>query len=390
LTTHRISARLLAYLYALFVLYFAFSMLSPVLPLYLEAVGLSPLLVGVVIGVLGVVRIPLAPVAGALADVLGRKRVLLAGLVLSAAGTLLLLLKSVALLVAGRALVGVFGAFLAPVAWALVSEEASERGARGGVLALANAVASAASVAAPALAGYLASALGFESVISVSALLLLAAAPAVWAVPSRARQQALREALRGFFSALKRAYWCSAVFALEWYMLFSWMMLLPLYASSLGYGAEVVGLLMALEGLVYALCQPLVGYLIDKHESKSALMLTAALAYGLSLASIPRCRDLSCTALLLVAAAVASSPISPVAMARASEAGPGLEASVMGALFSAGYLGMALGSAVSGFLAQASYQLAFAHLAVPGAAIALLAAGTYLAEAEEQKSRAGA
>ena len=53
--------KLTMYLSILYILYFTSALLTPILPLYLKALELSPLFIGTVIGILGIVRIPFVP-----------------------------------------------------------------------------------------------------------------------------------------------------------------------------------------------------------------------------------------------------------------------------------------------------------------------------------------
>ncbi len=129
-----------------------------------------------------------------------------------------------------------------------------------------------------------------------------------------------------------RIYPYPIILALEWYMLYSNMMLLPLYMNSLMYSVEIVGFVLTLETLIYTLCQPLVGYVIDKYRPRYILMLGTASIYGLSLAYIPHCRNLLHIMLVLTIIALSSSPISPVVMARIAEETPELRTVAMGVI----------------------------------------------------------
>ncbi|MGC9050759.1 MFS transporter [Pyrobaculum sp.] len=247
---------------ALFMLYFAPAHLVPVLPPYLEAMGLGPAAVGAVVGALGAARAPVVLVAGPLAEALGRRTALALGAAAAAAGALTLLTKDLPLILAGRVAAGVFGALAAPAIWSLISEAG---GGRGRAISIANAVTATAGVAAPAAGGYTAAVFGYEAAVAASALLTLSVIPLSRAAPPDPRRP-LGEALRMLPAAARGGGRYAAVFALEWYMLYSLLALLPLYVKRLGYGEEVAGQLLAFEALVYAARQPLVGYVIDRHR----------------------------------------------------------------------------------------------------------------------------
>jgi len=325
------------------------------------------------------VRIPLTLISGIIVDAFDKGRMLVIGTVFSAIGILLLLSRILALIITGRVLVGVFGVFLTPTIWALISEESFKVAIHGRILSSANALTAVASILAPAVAGYVASTYGYDAVILASALLLFGVTPLVWIVsPKIRRYRTLLEVVHRIPNIIRDVYRYSVVLALEWYMLYSNMMLLPLYMDNLMYNAEVIGFAIALETLIYALSQLLVGYIIDKHRSKYTLMLSTALVYGFSLTYIPHCKDLLQIIFVLAVAALSSSPISSVVMTRATEVSSEPGTLTMGVLFSFGYMGMTLGTVISGYLAQSSYQLAYGHLIIPGVIITILALYEYL------------
>jgi MFS family permease len=204
----------------------------------------------------------------------------------------------------------------------------------------------------------------------------------VGAAPSERRKGHVDTKIhREIISTLRRIFRYSILLALEWYLLYSYWMLFPLYMNNLGYSAEVIGLLMTLESLVYIASQPLIGYLIDKYRPRYVLLLTTSSIYGASLAYIPYCRDLLHIALVLVMIALSSSTIAPVILARVSEVSGDLRAFAMGLLFSGGYLGMTLGTIMSGYLAQESFYSAYGHLVIPGLIISVIAISEYVSKA---------
>ncbi|MGC9009455.1 MAG: MFS transporter [Sulfolobales archaeon] len=370
------------YISSIFILYLSSFLINFILPLYLEAIGYAPLLIGFLVGILGIVRVPLSPTAGLIADIIGRRITLVLGSVFSSLGIMLLLLKDFSVLILGRVLVGFFGVFLVPIAWALVSEKASVLGASGRIMAIANALSAIAGALAPVVGGYLASTYGYETVIILSAIFFLSVITLVGAAPSERRKGHVDTKIRReIISTLRRIFRYSILLALEWYLLYSYWMLFPLYMNNLGYSAEVIGLLMTLESLVYIASQPLIGYLIDKYRPRYVLLLTTSSIYGASLAYIPYCRDLLHIALVLVMIALSSSTIAPVVFARVSEVSGDLRAFAMGLLFSGGYLGMTLGTIISGYLAQESFYSAYGHLVIPGLIISVIAISEYVSKA---------
>ncbi|HWQ16230.1 MAG TPA: MFS transporter [Sulfolobales archaeon] len=269
-------------------------------------------LIGFVIAVLSIVRIPLAPVSGMLADLMGRRRALALGSLLSALGVILLLSGDLGLIVLGRVLSGVFGVFLTPVAWALVSEAASRLGRHGIYIAWANFATSLSNILGPAAASIIVTAYGFEAVFIVSASLL--AALAIIAIPARDGVRIIpsyREILVGLRAALARELATYYVInMLEWYMLYSWLMLAPIYMYGLGFDVKVIGFLLTYETAVYAALQPLIGRVRDRYGGRSTLLLTAAAAYGLTLTQISLCENVEQMLIIFTLIAIASSRLS--------------------------------------------------------------------------------
>lgn len=124
----------------------------------------------------------LLPVGGRLADVFGRRRVFVAGLVLFTAGSLAAGIPSgTGALIAARAVQGAGAAVLSPAALALLLAQSPPGPVRGRALGLWGAASAAGGAAGVLLGGVLTDALGWWSVFAVSAV---AAVPVLLSVPS--------------------------------------------------------------------------------------------------------------------------------------------------------------------------------------------------------------
>lgn len=144
-----------------FIMVLGNSMLIPVLPQAQKSMGISRLQVGLLITLFSLPAGLTIPLAGFLADRLGRKKVLIPALILYGAGGLIaglaasLIKKPYLLVLAGRIVQGAGAAGTAPVAMALVGDifTSNERSKALGMLESANGLGKVVSPIAGALAG---------------------------------------------------------------------------------------------------------------------------------------------------------------------------------------------------------------------------------------------
>jgi MFS transporter, DHA1 family, multidrug resistance protein len=165
---------------ALLVLFLSFLdvfALLPTLAPFAAELGAGPMVLGLVIGAYSAANLPANLVGGALVDRVGRRPVLLVGLVLAATAVASYpLATSPAGLIAIRLLHGAAGGVLVPAVFAVAGDSARLAGGAGRAMGRAGAVIGAAAVVAPASAGALRQAVGAEAVFrSVGALLLFGA-----------------------------------------------------------------------------------------------------------------------------------------------------------------------------------------------------------------------
>jgi MFS transporter, DHA1 family, multidrug resistance protein len=165
---------------ALLVLFISFLdvfALLPTLAPFATDLGAGPTTLGLVVGAYSAANLPANLVGGALVDRVGRRPVLLVGLVLAAAAVASYPLATTAeglLLI--RLLHGAAGGVLVPAVFAVAGDGARVAGGAGRTMGRAGAVIGAAAVVAPASAGALRQAAGADAVFrSVGVLLLLGA-----------------------------------------------------------------------------------------------------------------------------------------------------------------------------------------------------------------------
>jgi DHA1 family tetracycline resistance protein-like MFS transporter len=166
-------------------------LVAPLLPDIEERTGAAGGELGAALAAYAVPIVVLSLPLGRAADSVGRRTFLIAGLVLTAAGSALIAASdSIAVLMGGRAVQGIGSAASWIAALALVSDLAAP-GRRGEAIGVALAATGAGSIAGPALGGVAADVLSFEApflIVGGASLALAACALAV--LPREARRRA--------------------------------------------------------------------------------------------------------------------------------------------------------------------------------------------------------
>ena len=234
----------------------SWQVILPILPLHLAHLGFDVSQVGLVVGVfsltMGVVELQ----AGVIAVAVGRRAALLGAL---AAHAVCLGVggwgHARGLVAAAFAAAGATRGVLVPPLHATVADSApaERRGRAFGVFWLCTSLAS---LAGPALGGFVASHAGGGAPFTVAALFSLAAIPllAMWGVPGRAA----RGAVTVDFAAFLRSPSVTrlGVSMLLCYSLAGiWTTFLPLYAARQGISVVTIGWIFAIQGGAYALMQ---------------------------------------------------------------------------------------------------------------------------------------
>lgn len=349
----------------------------PAIPLFASQLGASPATIGVVMAASTVTGVLLKLPAGALSDVVGRRRLLVAAtLVYAVLPFAYLAVASVTLLVLVRAVHGSASAIFGPVASATLSDAAPahRRGTWLGTYALFQGGGQA---IGPVIAGYLISVHGFSAAF-VTAGLIAAAAPLLSArLPVAKRPVARQDFVRGL-----REVWSnplilltSVVQAAQYLQHGALSAFLPLFAATrLGLSPSQLGLLFSVQIGTTLLVRPAMGALSDRIGRRvlivCGLMLSSSAVVAIALTHTPG-------TLILAVAAYASG----VALTTAStgafitdlshRARYGASHGLFGSIYD---VGDALGPLIAGLLVTfASYELMFSAIGGSG----LVAAGAF-------------
>jgi len=239
-------------------------LIAPLLPLIQERTGASDAGVGLALAAYAVPIALLSLPLGRAADRVGRRALLILGLLLVAAGSVLIAeSRSLELLILARAIQGVGSAASWISALALVSDTAPP-GRRGESIGAALAATGVGSIAGPALGGVAADLLGYEApflIVAGFALGLLCAATAL--LPRGVRRTApAAPALAVVMRTLRTgsAGWAAAITLVSAAVLGLVEVVAPLDLDArLGLSASAIGLLFAVSIAVDAAASPLGG-----------------------------------------------------------------------------------------------------------------------------------
>jgi len=365
-----------------------FATVIPLLPLFLkERLGASATLVGVVVATFAAVETVFKTTWGSLADRIGRRPVIVGGLLLSSVAPLLMtLLRHPWLFVPLRLVDGMGSAALWPVAAATMLDRAGgER--RATAMGTLNMFFLSGLALGPALGLFVAGFLGGYTFgfYLASALLLIAAVLAIVVyrdpgAPSTAYQGAAETSAIGFIQGVRGSPWLLPMLLVAFIQMFGVGLLAPILVI---YAHEVVqlsdqwiGTLFLIIVLAVALASVPAGRLADRTgRSRSVGWGMVAASCGmwlLPLAGKGNLPLLAVAALLLGASYAISSPAWLALMSEAAP--PGSTGMVMGASETAQGAGLVIGPLLGGIL----YDALGPQAPFVGSA-ALLSAGTILA-----------
>lgn len=382
---------------AAFVAYCSYSMCrTPLLPLFATDLGAGPALVGVVMGASTLTGIFLKLPAGALSDVVGRRRVLMAGAVVFAILPFTYLsVSTLGLLILLRFVHGSATAIFSPVASASVSDVAPS-GSRGAYLSTYSTLQNAGQALGPVLAGSLIALGRFDFAFAAAGLIGLA----VPFVVGRWQTAPEPAPIRGRWAELRRGIsevgrdrlvlMTSGAQAAQFVLHGTLNAFLPLY------GREVVGLsvgelgwLFGLQTLTTLAMRPVIGLVSDRAGRRWAIV-TGLTVCGAAVLSVSASRTPATlvASILVYAAGVATTTAATSAFITdlTRRARYGAAHGVFGTIYD---VGDALGPLVSGVLVAA---LGYARMFQVSAGVALVTAAAFAAVsagAEHRKSRAG-
>jgi MFS family permease len=267
-----------------FVTSFGAHIVATNLPAYAETVGAGPFMIGLLIAVYDFAELFAKPAAGFIADKRGMKLMLLLGLAVFIAGSLLFLIISPQWLLLVRFIQGLGAAALSTVSISLVARYFASM--RGRAFGMYNAIKGAGYVIAPATGGFLAHRYGFAMIFVVSAAIAaVTLALSLWLPPDTGGvleddddDLSFREALRVFTD--RRLAPIYAVIVINMFLVGILFGFLPVYLHDLGYTTLQSGTVVSIATAAYLLIQPLAGWLADRADIRGTILIGLGVAAG--------------------------------------------------------------------------------------------------------------
>jgi DHA1 family multidrug resistance protein-like MFS transporter len=313
---------LAALLISVFVAVLGFSLVAPIFPSYVMGLGASYTLLGFIVSIYGAVQLLTQIPIGRLSDRIGRKRLILLGLISFTIMPLLYVHATNALvLIPIRVLGGIGASAVWPLAMALIIDQAS-REKRGRAMGFYNAVFYSGLAVGPLIGGALYDQFGFEAPFNFWAIIGFASAIIVFVKVKEPAKHVLsldpkttpsKEKLisQGFMMTFLAC--CSVVMWVGIVGGFNFIML-PTYAAQLGLSTTEVGLLYLIYGGSTAISNIHFGRQADRGRRK--LLIFAGSVFGaVSFALLLEANSLIQLVILLAALGIGLGMGSPAAAA---------------------------------------------------------------------------
>jgi len=368
-----------------------FGIVIPVLPLYAERFGASPLVIGLLLGSYSAMQCLFAPILGRLSDRVGRRPVLLLSVIGTSAGFLLMgLANSLWLLFAARVIDGVTGGNISTAQAYIADVTPPEQRSRG--MGLIGAAFGLGFIFGPAIGGLL-SHVSLAAPFFFAAFLAAANAVAIYcllpeSLPIERRHQARERASFSTLFRQARQRPLGIILAAYFFTTVSFSLLTATYAlfteRRFGYTAAQTGYIFAGQGLLGAIIQGgLLGWLVKAFGDKK-LVIAGTATLALSLFLLPM--GTTTAFLLLVTTGVAighSLALAPLNGLASKSVDGASQGRVLGMMQSAASFARIVGPVLGGWLLN--YDLlhlakAFGRTAYSaGGVVVLLAVGLAMA-----------
>jgi DHA1 family multidrug resistance protein-like MFS transporter len=317
--------------FVLFVVMLGYGIIIPIFPFYIESMGAGGTELGLLVASYAVMRLIFGPIWGGLSDRVGRKPILLVG-ILGYVITMVWfgLATQLWMLFAARILSGILSSATAPTTMAYIGDSTPED-ERGGGMGLLGAAGGIGTIIGPAVGGYLATTSLSLPFFVAAGMALLALLLAVIFLPEShpAREQTATEQeaivdLRAWWQALFSP--IGTLFILTFISTSGLMIFASAFGlyglERFGYGPEQVGIIMMVMGAVSALTQGLLAGPATKRWGDARVirsgMLASALSFGLMLLANTFVTVNLTTALLALTAAIVSPALLSLTSRRAT------------------------------------------------------------------------
>lgn len=343
---------------------------TPVLPLFAQSLGATPTEIGWIVIASTIPGILISFPAGAIADFFGKRRVIMASLLVFATAPLLYLLVETSWqLMAVRFYHGFATAIFGTVASAAIAERYPQQ--RAAMLSTYSSVTIVGRSIAPFLGGFLISVASFQSVYIACAISGALAWMVGLALPAEQRAAVDKTlGLPRFFSALKtalsnRGILLASVLEAAQFLVFGAVeAFLALYAASAGVPAWQIGIILGIQLVSVVAIKPVMGALSDRIGRRAVIV--PGLAIGIaSVALLPLGRDVYALSVLSLAYGIGFATVTSSTSALVADlAQQGQFGASIGVLRTIMDIGQTIGPIMTGTLvALFGYAVAFPALA---------------------------
>lgn len=350
-----------------FFMYLGSFMRLPIIPLYASSLGASYFQVGLINSSFMIVAALLAIPFGSLSDRFGRRLLILAGLLINGAASLLYYFSTSPEQMMLISLFAGFGiAAFGPAIASFVGDvsAAKKLGQSYGWFTASMQLGMA---SGPALGGAVASRLELPAVFIFSSAVILFASAAAGLLPSPAARGAGR--VKAALAELRKIRLVAACWAAVFCIAFAFGVFqpfFPLYARDIGLSIFAIGVVFAAQSLSNALARIPAGYLSDRVGRRSPFILGGMLVFAATIALIPFFKSfeflLGAAAFIGLTMGITTTAISASLAEHANGERRGV---AMGGFSASLYGGFAISSALSGAVISSfgyAYGFAFASL----------------------------
>jgi DHA1 family multidrug resistance protein-like MFS transporter len=376
-TTNRKNIYILAF--TLVVVMLGFGVVIPIMPFYVDSMGAGGTELGLLVASYAVMRLIFGPIWGSLSDRIGRKPVLMIGM-LGYAITMFWfgLATQLWMLFVARSLSGILSSATSPTTMAYISDNTSEKD-RGRGMGILGAAIGLGTVIGPGFGGWLAgdsptgAALStpffIAGAMSLVALLLIAVLLPE-SRPSRAEQPALSKTKLVDFKALWQALFSPIGILLFMAFLVAYAAttfygIFGLYAlEKLAYGPQQVGVILMMVGLVSALAQGLLTGPLTERWGEARIIKLSLLAASIGFLAIVPAGSIATVLVATGFFALASALLSPAVSSLTSQHTTMLQGITMGLSNSFMSLGRIAGPLLAGIFFDINLELPYLSGAV--------------------------
>ncbi len=318
--------------FVLFVVMLGYGIVVPILPFYIESMGAGGTELGLLVASYAVMRLIFGPIWGSLSDRIGRRPVLIIG-ILGYAITMVWfgLATRLWMLFAARILSGILSSATAPTTMAYIGDSTSAK-QRGGGMGMLGAAGGVGSIAGPALGGFLAGE-SLSTPFFIAGGLALLSLLLAWRFLPESLPESERMKPQPDQAVIDLRAWAQAIrgplgglFLLTFFSTCGLMIfanVFGLYAlKRFNYGTQEVGVIMMVLGLVSALAQGLLaGTLTERLGDEMVIkagLLATAVSFGLMLLAENMAAILLTTALFGLVVSLQVPALSSLTSRRAS------------------------------------------------------------------------